>query len=151
MKESEINVFLALEEGKTAKEIAEALKVSKQFVLKVLKELEKRKVIDKRKEGKKIIYSISKTPKALLMLKVLKMNKEILKGKRELLLPLLLEEKSFREIQLELNVSTKKLIEDLKFLMSVGVVKKNEKYSLNEERKEIVELARILALEKGRI
>jgi DNA-binding Lrp family transcriptional regulator len=148
MKESEINVFLELEEGKTVKEIAEALKVSKQFVLKVLKELEKRKIIDKRKKGKKIIYSISKTPKALLMLKVLKMNKEILKGKRELLLPLLLEEKSFREIQLELNVSTKKLIEDLKFLMSLGVVKRNEKYSLNEERKEIVELARILALER---
>jgi DNA-binding IscR family transcriptional regulator len=149
MKESEINTFLALEEGKTAKEIAEALKVSKQFVLRILKELEGKKIVEKKKEGKNIVYYVSKNPKALLMLKVLKINKGILKGKRELLLPFLLEEKSFREIQLELNVSTKKLIEDLKFLMSIGVVKKNEKYSLNKEKKEIVELARILALEKG--
>jgi DNA-binding Lrp family transcriptional regulator len=148
MKASEINVFLSIENGKTAKEIAKTLKVSKQFVLRVLKDLEKKKIIEKKKEGKRIIYFISQNPKAFLMLKVLKMNKEILKGKREALLPLLLEEKSFREIQIELNVSTKKLIEDLKFLMSIGIVKKNEKYSLNEEKKEIVELARILALEK---
>jgi sugar-specific transcriptional regulator TrmB len=50
MKESEINAFLALEEGKTAKEIAEALKVSKQFVLKVLKELERKKSVKRRKK-----------------------------------------------------------------------------------------------------
>jgi DNA-binding IscR family transcriptional regulator/predicted nucleotidyltransferase len=148
MKDSEINVFLALEEGKTAKEIAKALKVSKQFVLRVLRELEGRKIVEKKKEGRKIVYYVSQNLKAPSMLKVLKMNREILKGKREFLLPLLLEEKSFREVQFELNVSTKKLIEDLKFLMSIGVVKKNEKYSLNEEKKEIVELARILALEK---
>jgi DNA-binding MarR family transcriptional regulator len=148
MRESEINIFLMMEEGKSAKEIAEALQVSKQFALKVLKGLEKKKVVEKKKEGKKIVYFISQTPKARLMLKVLKINKEILRGKRELLLPLLLKEKSFMEIQLELNVSTKKLIEDLKFLMSIGVVKRNEKYFLNEERKEIIELARILALEK---
>jgi predicted transcriptional regulator len=152
MKSSEIRLFRELSKGKRRmKDLALSLNVSKGFLSRLIKGLIKKNLVQKVREEGKNYYKISDSAKSILILRLILSNPNILKGKREILIPFLIEKKSLKELQIETGISLKQLIEYLKEFQSQGiVVKKGEKYFLNPEKHELVDLARILKIERNK-
>jgi predicted transcriptional regulator len=152
MKKSEIKLLMELRKGKMeAKDLALALNINKGFLSRILKNLIKRNLVEKIKEEGKNYYKISDNPNSVLILRAILLNKKILEGKREHLLPFLIEKSSLKDLYIKTGVSLKQLVEYLKEFQSFGVVlKENKKYYLNPEKEDIVNLARILRISLGK-
>lgn len=148
MKLSEIKLLSSLKEEKSVKELMVELNINKSFLSRLLKSLIRKNLVEKIKKGKINYYKISDNPKSILFLRIIQLAEKILKGKREKLLPFLLEKNSLKELQIKTGISLKQILEYLKEFQSLAVViKEDRKYYLNPEKKEIVDLARILKLE----
>ena len=145
MKKSEIELLKLLEKERKFGEIVSLSKKSKALVSRTLKQLKEKGLIKKVNNA----YSLSKNPKSYLILEISKEYPNLLIGKRENVLKVLNKKRSLSEIQALSKVSLKQVLEYLKEFKSYGIVlKEGEKYFLNEEKKNVFELVRILSLEE---
>jgi len=149
MKRAEIRLLQKLSSQKSFEELIGVMNKSKSFISKICKGLLKKGLIEVRKENGKRIYSLSKNPKAILILRIINRYPKLLEGKKELALKYLIKDIELKKLQIGTGISLKQLIEYLKEMKSYGIViEKNKKYSINPEKYEVYQLAQIMGIEE---
>ena len=147
MKKSEIKILLKLEEEKSQEALKKELNLSQSYISKALNSLLRKGIIEATEQKKKL-YSLSKNPFSALILKILKKNPKILEGKKEILLAALWKPKSLVELQIETNLSLKRISDYLKEFQSYGIIEKiKNKYRILDE--DVLSFSKLLRIKKN--
>jgi len=147
MKSIDIRIIGSLGKwSKTVTGLANALDVSTSYISERLNALESEGVVKKEREGKSVKVSL-KEPLSIYLKKLSdRFNlKMLLGGRKDILLPYLLQPRKVDELERETSLSKAQIYRDLRMLKQIGVIKlENERYSISPRAVDLIRLVELL-------
>ncbi|MGC8578086.1 MAG: MarR family transcriptional regulator [Thermoproteota archaeon] len=147
MKKTELSLIsnLSSENFVELSALARNMNASVSQVSKTLKHLEEKGFIVKKRFKKRILVKLPKNPLVDLIKKVYKRYPKLLIGKKEVLLPHLLDFHDFSSLEAKTKLSSKQLSVYLKELAELGILEQtNGKFKLRSDLEELNTLAKLL-------